>query len=429
METSQTTTPLVPFDDYRSQIKTRLVAEMVGKKLNQLRTPALVIDKQILERNCQRLGKISTGLNKTRVRVHVKTHKTVEGARIQLESAKTDAIVVSTLPEAYAMIDSDLPVGGLLKQVLLGFPITPDKFSDIVHLSSKIDVFQIFIVFNADNLSTLEALESFCKTTAIQNKINAFLKVDCGYGRAGVPINNEKTLLLAKRLSESPYIEFSGIYTHAGHSYSSQSADEALEYLKNECDIARQFKDYFVSNEIPIECVSIGATPTVKAITAFMDTHDMNYILRDIDEVHAGAFAFLDRQQVATGLGTYRDVAITVACRIASVYKERNSLLIDGGALAFSKDTAPQGGFGDVIDPTVENDVGILASLTKVSQEHGILQHLNESTLSRPELHIGELVRVIPNHCCLAAACHLYYLVIEGNSDVVVDVWIPVRGW
>ena len=71
----QTATPSSLFDDYRTQMKATLVKEMVGKKLNQLRTPSLVIDRSILERNCQRLGKISTGLDNTRVRVHVKTHK------------------------------------------------------------------------------------------------------------------------------------------------------------------------------------------------------------------------------------------------------------------------------------------------------------------------------------------------------------------
>lgn len=43
----------------------------------------------------------------------------MEGARIQLESAQTDAIVVSTMSEAYAMINSDLTSSGLLKQVCL----------------------------------------------------------------------------------------------------------------------------------------------------------------------------------------------------------------------------------------------------------------------------------------------------------------------
>lgn len=184
-------------------------------------------------------------------------------------------------------------------------------------------------------------------------------------------------------------------------------------------------------NGVKISCVSIGATPTVKAITAFMHEADMNQILDGIHEVHAGAFSFLDKQQVATGLGTYHDVAISVACRIASIYKDRDSLLIDGGALAFSKDTAPQGGFGFVLDPTTLTDEQpkIIASVTKVSQEHGVLQHLDASTLARPELQIGKLIRVIPNHCCLTAACHLYYLIVENGGDTVVDVWVPVRGW
>jgi D-serine deaminase-like pyridoxal phosphate-dependent protein len=158
----------------------------------------------------------------------------------------------------------------------------------------------------------------------------------------------------------------------------------------------------------------------------------MKQILKGIDEVHAGAFAFLDRQQVSTGLGGYHDVAISVACRIASIYNDRDSLLIDGGALAFSKDSAPQGGFGYVLDPSGAKDEHgepkIIASLNKVSQEHGIL-HVYEANLSRPEMQVGQLVHVIPNHCCLAAACHLYYLIIEDGKDTVVDVWVPVKGW
>ncbi|KAI9366621.1 hypothetical protein BD770DRAFT_376640 [Pilaira anomala] len=421
MTVAQTTTPLLSFYSHHGQTKASLVESMVGKKLNELRTPSLVIDREILKRNCNKLACIKSDLN-TKVRVHVKTHKTVEGTRIQLEGANSNAIVVSTMAEAHAMINSELTKTSLLKDVLLGFPITPDKFSEIFELAKKVPVFQIFI----DNLYTLEALEAYCSSTG-EGMVSVFLKVDCGYGRAGVPINDTNTLILAKRLSESPYIVFNGIYTHAGHSYSSKNRTEALEYLKNECDMARQFRDYFVNHGIKIVQVSIGATPTVKAITEFMKETDMKEILSGISEVHAGAFAFLDKQQVSTGLGGYEDVAISVASRIASVYKDRDSLLIDAGALAFSKDTAPQGGFGFVLDPTAK-ETKMIASVTKVSQEHGILQ-VDASTLSRPELQIGNLIRIIPNHCCLTAACHLYYLIIENGGDTVVDVWVPVRGW
>ncbi|KAG2234556.1 hypothetical protein INT48_000459 [Thamnidium elegans] len=421
MTVAQSTTPLLSFYSHHDQWKASLVESMIGKKLDQLRTPSLIIDRAILKRNCDKLACITNDLN-TKVRVHVKTHKTVEGTRMQLEGASTNAIVVSTMAEAHALINSELTETKLLQDVLLGFPITSDKFSEIFELANKVPVFQIFI----DNLATLEALEAYCFSTN-NAKINVFLKVDCGYGRAGVPINDSDTLTLAKRLDQSPYVHFNGIYSHAGHSYSSKSRTEALEYLKNECDMGRQFRDYFVSNGVTIPQVSIGATPTVKAITSFMKETDMKQILSGISEVHAGAFAFLDRQQVSTGLGGYEEVAISVASRIASVYKDRDSLLIDAGALAFSKDTAPQGGFGYVLDPAIK-EPNVIASVAKISQEHGILQ-VDSSTLSRPELQVGKLIRVIPNHCCLTAACHLYYLIIEEGGDTVVDVWVPVRGW
>lgn len=67
----QTVTNITP---YLFEWKQSLKNSMVGKKLSELRTPSLVIDKAILKRNCQQLGKIRTELN-TNIRIHVKTHK------------------------------------------------------------------------------------------------------------------------------------------------------------------------------------------------------------------------------------------------------------------------------------------------------------------------------------------------------------------
>jgi D-serine deaminase-like pyridoxal phosphate-dependent protein len=72
----QTTTPLTPFLSHHAQWKAELVKSMVGKKLDQLRTPSLVIDKTILENNCNKLSQIPSELE-TKVRVHVKTHKVI----------------------------------------------------------------------------------------------------------------------------------------------------------------------------------------------------------------------------------------------------------------------------------------------------------------------------------------------------------------
>ncbi len=65
-------------------------------------------------------------------------------------------------------------------------------------------------------------------------------------------------------------------------------------------------------------------------------------------------------------------------------------------------------------------DEGILSDSVRVrslSQEHGILSQ---------RLAIGERLRILPNHSCLAVACFDELVVVDG--DEVVDRWKIWRG-
>lgn len=68
----QTFSPLLSFWPTIEQEQKKLRDNLVGKRLNELRTPALVLDRSILERNCQRLASVPSPV---KVRVHVKSHK------------------------------------------------------------------------------------------------------------------------------------------------------------------------------------------------------------------------------------------------------------------------------------------------------------------------------------------------------------------
>jgi len=393
--------------------KEYLVKQYVGKKLCEVRTPRMVVDRSVVKRNCERLGAVSEKSGK-KIRVHIKTHKTIEATEIQLDCAKTDAIVVSTLAEAYYVINSHLVTSRKLKDVLFGFPVSPDRFDDIYDLSKKVEKFCIFI----DHKQTLDALQTYCEQQFQGQppiKLNVYLKVECGYGRAGAAINNDESLTLARRLISSPILNVVGLYTHAGQSYASRDTDAAVKYLKFERDAALQYKKYLEDNGVHIENVSIGATPTVMAAGLIEKSE-----LDGITELHAGSFVFNDRQQLATQLLDETGLAVTVLCRIASRYPERGSLLMDGGALGFSKDNAPQGGFGTVMGrPNWKID--------KIAQEHSVVTEV--STDDFENVNVGDVFRVIPNHSCLTAACYEFFLVIEDNGDEIVDVWVPVRGW
>lgn len=220
---------------------------------------------------------------------------------------------------------------------------------------------------------------------------------------------------MARRLVSSSILNVVGLYTHAGHSYNSRDTDAAVEFLKFERDAALEYKKYLADNGVYFDNISIGATPTVMA-AGLIDRSELD----GITELHAGSFVFNDRQQLATQLLDESGLAVTVLCRVASRYPERRSLLLDGGALGFSKDVAPQGGFGTVVGkPNWQ--------IVKLAQEHSVVNEVPPEDFSK--VNVGDVFRVIPNHSCLTAACYEFFLIIENSGDIIVDVWVPVRGW
>ncbi|HPW56655.1 MAG: hypothetical protein KA072_09280 [Thermoanaerobaculaceae bacterium] len=58
------------------------------------------------------------------------------------------------------------------------------------------------------------------------------------------------------------------------------------------------------------------------------------------------------------------------------------------------------------------------------TQEHGVVSG-PPYTIGR--FRVGDRLRIVPNHSCLAAACFDRYHVVEGQA--VVDEWRPVRSW
>ena len=105
-----------------------------------------------------------------------------------------------------------------------------------------------------------------------------------------------------------------------------------------------------------------------------------------------------DLQQRSTGLIKDPQISQRVLATVVSYYPRRgkdglDEALIDAGAIAFSKDTGPSGGYGDV--------VGHNWTLGRISQEHGILTQLPGA---KTPLQVGSQVEIIGQHACLIAA-------------------------
>ena len=271
--------------------------------------------------------------------------------------------------------------------------------------------------------------------------------------RAGLDPGSPEFRALLELAIKSPAIEIFGFYCHAGHAYSSTSQGEASKYLTSEVnavnDAAKLALSLLGRDETGSKrfVLSVGSTPTAHAATA-ESRIKVKDLLHGRLELHAGMswsnggcllfdvkpplgnYPLLDLQQLHTGMVDRGRIAQKVLSTVISYYPGRgergtDEALCDAGAIAMSKDTGPSGSFGEVIGKTWK--------LGRVSQEHGTLTRSEVGAPSGDDkIDIGEVVQVVGQHACLTLAAYPWYYIVDsskGDPNVVVDVWVPWKGW
>lgn len=365
----------------------------------ELTTPAFLVDAAVLHRNCERM-RVKALQSGVAFRPHVKTHKTAEIARLQ-HGGGTGPITVSTMAEA------EFFAAAGFRDITYAVPIAPEKLPRVASLAREIERLNVLI----DSEKALAALEAF--HTGHGTVFDVFLKIDCGYHRAGVAPDDPGSERLAFAIAQSPAVHFQGLLTHAGHSYDARDAGGIRRIAAEETSALSRFRALLGLDELTR---SVGSTPTAAVVERF----------DDCDEVRPGNYVFFDAFQAAIGSCALHDVAVSVLTTVIGCYPERGALLVDAGALALSKDPGARHlgndpGFGLVCDEELRR---LPLRLTTLSQEHGKVEGEGAAIAAHP---VGSQLRVIPNHSCLTAAMFDVYNVIEGGA--LTAAWRPVRGW
>ncbi|UCH10205.1 MAG: alanine racemase [Fidelibacterota bacterium] len=334
------------------------------------------------------------------LRPHIKTHKCIEIARLQIEGG-AQGLTVATLDEA----DVFAPAG--FNDITHAFPLDQGKIARALDTAARITLRVV-----VDSRAVVEALEKAAADRG--QKIHVWLKVDCGYHRAGVDPSAGYATELAHRIHVLPHLEFDGLLTHAGHAYKASTTADVLGIARQERDVLVEFARDLERVEVPIRAISVGSTPTVSVVDH----------LEGVQEVRPGNYVFYDRTQVMLGSCKIDDCAVTVLATVVSMQPNRRQAVMDAGALALSHDPGPvhldqapsKGAIVTGTDPSVLHPH---LRITSLSQEHGILEG------DRPEdlagLEVGSRVRLLPNHSCLAVALFDEYQLVVGEQ--VVDQW------
>jgi len=352
------------------------------------REPVAVVDERRVRRNVAAMAARAAATG-ARLRPHVKTHQTVEIASWCRE-AGARGITVSSLAMARAY------VGAGWDDVTIALPANPRWAPELSRLAERARVGVLL-----DDPAAARALDA-----GLTADVAAWLKIDVGYGRAGVRWDDRSRLaVLAAAVAGAAHLSAAGVLTHAGQSYAARGREriaavcgEALERLT----AARRF----VADRWGGRCAaSFGDTPCCSVLERFLE----------VDELRPGNYVFHDLMQHAAGVCDDGAIALAVACPVLSVQRERGRLLLHGGAVHLSKERLPDGTFGRLLAATGAGFGSLhpTARLAGLSQEHGLLEapaDLLET--ARP----GDVVLVAPVHSCLAADLADRIVTWEGTA-------------
>ena len=170
--------------------------------LNTLDTPALLIDRDKVERNIQLAIKLAGGAQ--RLRPHVKTHKILEVAQMQAAAGITK-FKCATIAEAEM-----LGMAGVA-DVLIAYAVQGPKVDRVIKLIKKYPetVYSVLI----DNEASAKYIDE--RFRDVGKIASTFVDINNGHGRTG--IKTEDVLTLASACWELENLRINGLHCYDGH--------------------------------------------------------------------------------------------------------------------------------------------------------------------------------------------------------------------
>jgi D-serine deaminase-like pyridoxal phosphate-dependent protein len=373
--------------------------------IDRLETPCLVIDEARMTRNIDRLKVRLARLGAT-LRPHLKTCKSVEIARRLMPSSQGPA-TVSTLKEA-----EEFAAAGV-RDIMYAVGIAPAKLDRVLALRRR-GVDLSIIIDSREQAAAVAA-----SSRAAGERVPTLIEIDCDDHRAGIRPGDPILVQIGRDLHEGG-AELRGVITHAGGSYDAIGVGALERAAEQEragtVAAAKALRDA----DLPCPVVSVGSTPTA-------------HFARDltgVTEVRAGVYVFFDLVMAGIGVCRVEDIALSVLTSVIGHQRSKGWILVDAGWMAMSRDrgTAKQAldqGYGLACD--VSGNVYQDLIMVEANQEHGILALRPGSAATLPQLPVGTLLRILPNHACATAAQHDSYRATSGGF--VTAVWPRFSGW
>jgi D-serine deaminase-like pyridoxal phosphate-dependent protein len=252
------------------------------------------------------------------------------------------------------------------------------------------------LIVGVESIAGVEALGAAVRGAS--RPLAVLVEVDPGMRRTGVAPGGVAAIA---RAAIDAGLDVRGAFTFGGHVYSTcdapGAADDEVRVLEEAAEA--------LSAEVGIAAPVLSAGSTA---TAAMSARP------PVTDERPGVYVFQDRQQLALGSAAPDSIALVVAATVVASHRD-GRFVLDAGSKALGADRPPWLiGHGHVAG---YDD----ASLIGLSEHHCVA-----TTAGRRPV-VGEVVAVVPNHCCTVVNLTDELVAVQAGS--VIDHWqVAARG-
>jgi D-serine deaminase-like pyridoxal phosphate-dependent protein len=356
--------------------------------LEEIDTPALVLDMEIAERNIARMSEYFRG-KKAHLRPHVKVHKSPFLAHKQI-AAGAHGITCAKVSEAVVMANSGID-DILIANEIVGV----DKLKRLASLAKRCRI-EVLV----DNLDVAKEMSRIASEAG--SKIGVLVELNLGANLDGILDRcgvspGRSAVGLVHDVAKLSHLEFMGLMGYEGSLRKFTEPDSRANIVGKALGLLVETKDMVEDSGIAVGEVSCGGTFSYKLASE----------VNGVTEIQAGSYVFMDTTYQKYGVDL--DFALSVLTRVVSKPRP-DKFIVDAGLKSISAEHGL---------PPIKGRVDI--ECVALNAEHGHYK-LHESS-SSPST--GDNLEMLPTHVDTTVCLHDNYTVVRRGE---VDGLLKIEG-
>ena len=358
----------------------------VGASLEQLDTPAMLVDLTLMEANIARLME-RLQASQVQVRPHLKTVKSPDLVRLLLQAGAVGGCVAK-VSEAEVMVQAGIH-NLLITTEIVGAP----KLARLIALLPHAPQLTVVV----DSLEGAQALNRALEEA--NQQIAVLIDVNVGQNRCGVQ-PGEEARQLAQELRSLRRLRVKGVQGYEGHLQHVPNAQEREQRCRAAMQQLTATANLLRADGFAIEVVTTGGTGTAEICAT----------CAGVTEVQPGSFIFMDidyRRAIGPVYANALSILSTVLSRPTPT-----RAVIDAGLKSLSTDS----GMPELKGwPEIAYRPG--------GDEHGLLTWADQARSDPLPFTVGERVEIFPSHIDTTINLHdRYYAHRHGRLEAIWPV-------